>query len=80
MAQTYHHPQALPGLLKRKAGCFLQWGVSLHLQPGAQRHHFGVISKAGRMEKLLLLALSLVQVCRATLQLDTVVCPCPYEL
>lgn len=31
-----------------------------------QRHCFGVMSKAGGMEKLLLLALSLVQVCRAT--------------
>lgn len=41
-----------------------------HLQPGPQRHCFGVKSKAGGMEKLLFLALSLVQVCRATLPAD----------
>lgn len=70
MAQTYHHLQTLPGLLKRKAGYFLQRGSAPTSSLGPQRHHFGVISKAGGMEKLLLLALSLVH--RATLQLDTV--------
>lgn len=73
-------PPGPPRAPEKEGRVFPAVGVSLHLQPGAQRHHFGVISKAGGMEKLLLLALSLVQVCRATLQLDTVVCPCPYEL
>jgi len=52
-------PQTLPGLLKRKAGCFLEQVLLKPWPPSSQcpqRHGFGVMSNAGEMKELLLLA------------------------
>lgn len=55
VAQICHHLQALPGLLKRKAGCFLEWELVRPWPPsslGPQRHRFGVMSNAGGTKEL----------------------------
>lgn len=69
-ASTLPPPAGSPRPPEEEGRVFPALGVSQALLPPPARApetHFGVISKAVVMEKLLVLALSLLQVCRATL-------------